>query len=74
MTKINVYDFCTMMFQDKEITLHGWFIDENGNKKCVHKTYLDKFHNDFYSYWRNFEVTQFKVTKKGCIDIIATNI
>ena len=71
MNKISVYHFAQMFFNCKEIAVHGWYKDEEGNEKCIHKTYTDRFHPELYSIWKDFEVGQFKATKKNCIDVIA---
>ena len=60
------------MYQAKEITVHAWTNDENGNEICKHFTTFDKFDSIFYG-MRDYQVDQFKVTKRGCIDIICSN-
>lgn len=73
MNKIDVYSFVNMFYQGKEITVHGWYHDEDGKECCMHRTYTDRCHDDFYRIWKGFNVIQFKTTKKGYLDIIADN-
>ena len=66
--KINVYEFCRMMHECKEIRLHIW---DKDNNDCSHFTVTDWI--DLYDY-RDTEVIQFKAMKKGVIDIIAGRV
>ena len=72
MNRIDVPAFCHMFYDCKNIKIHGWYI-ENGERVCKHRSYNDKFDINIEREFRSFEVIQFKVTKKGFIDIIATD-
>lgn len=69
MKKISVYHFCQMFHEGKEIHLAA-FDYTNGTPKSEHRTFTDALDPALYEY-KDYEVTQFKVTKKGTIDIIA---
>ena len=72
MTKINVYDFCMMFYKGKEITVYVWNRSEDGSTQMVEHHYFDAMDSALYQL-RDYHVDQFKATKKGCIEIIASN-
>lgn len=71
MDKIDVWHFCSMFFQCKHIEIHGWSVDECGNERWKHMSFTDQYDYRIMKEFKNYRVTQFKVLKKGFLDIIA---
>lgn len=71
MKTMNLYSFCTMFYDCKEIQVHAWKNDEDGNEVCEHFT-CDRFSPRLYGY-REYEVIMFKSLKKGVIEVYASN-
>lgn len=69
--KINVFDFCMMFTNCKEIIIHGWYHNDDGSESCHHVTFTNHLDGLIYRMFKNFTVGQFKVNKKGVLELIA---
>lgn len=68
---ISVYHFLMMGHEVTEIRIHAVTHHlTTGEETIINKSYTGIGDRDIYSY-RHYDVKQFKIIKKGCIDIIA---
>jgi hypothetical protein len=71
MTRLNVWEFCSLGYKTKEIRIHAITHNlETGEETFIHKIFHDKFDHELFRY-QDYEVIQYNIIKRGCIDIIA---